>query len=597
MKKTHHPATDLLGSFPFDCHPEPTPAQFEAFGIIEREQGSLTLEAPTGSGKTAIGITFLEAHLKQGVKHGFYVVPNKALVEQVRSLYPSAKMALGRNEHPCLYYEGEFKADEVPCSMLTTCPHRVDQQTGETHEPGAIPCPYLQQKYEAKSGGIIVCTTAFYLFAQCFGKEWGDDIALVVDEAHGIARTIRSVLSHEITDYHLERSVSLLESFNPEIAAGLDQFRKELMKIIKRKPAGSREILKPEEIERLVEALEAIDSKDLAETINEAVRSKTLNPKDDRELLKQLESLTRDLKRYYTALNYSMPSNKHQALNYSYAYYQKEKGENERVQYRLVIKSYFVVPLVKRMMVADKTLAMSATIGDDKVFAYDTGIDFPCYELESTFLADKARIFMPTDTPNLAVNKRSRQDRTKVLRVIAKSAKRFSKKGMRSLIVVVSNEERDKFVMLAGEEGLDVISYGNGVTAREAAVRFRAGEGDALVGTVANYGEGIDLPKDTAPVIYFLRPSYPHPADPATQYEERRFSGQRWVVWNWRAMIEVLQVRGRNIRSADDVGVCFLISQQFRRFSFGALPGWLQKSYRNTQTFEQCEKEALKLFK
>jgi Rad3-related DNA helicase len=183
-----------------------------------------------------------------------------------------------------------------------------------------------------------------------------------------------------------------------------------------------------------------------------------------------------------------------------------------------------------------------------------------------------------------------------MLRRIAKAAKRFALQGHRSLVIVASSEERDKFMMLSKEEGLISITYGNGLRPREAANRFRLGEGECLVGTAANYGEGLDLPRQTAPVIFYYRPSYPRPDDPATVFEERRFGGARWKLWNWRVMVNLLQARGRNIRSETDLGVTFLISQQFRRFAFPALPKWLQPAYRGEWTFEQCMEDAERLF-
>ena len=130
---------------------------------------------------------------------------------------------------------------------------------------------------------------------------------------------------------------------------------------------------------------------------------------------------------------------------------------------------------------------------------------------------------------------------------------------------------------------------------REGAKQFREGIRDVLVGTESNYGEGVDLPKGVAPVIFYYRPSYPRPDDPASVFEERRFGGQRWQVWNWRVIIGLLQVRGRNIRSVEDTGVTFLISQQFRRFAFGSLPEWLKPAYVGNKTFEECVKDTVKM--
>ena len=145
------------------------------------------------------------------------------------------------------------------------------------------------------------------------------------------------------------------------------------------------------------------------------------------------------------------------------------------------------------------------------------------------------------------------------------------------------------------EEGVKAVSYGNGVTAREAALRFKDGEGDCLVGTAGNFGEGVDLPRQIAPVIFGFRPAYPPPDDPRTQFEERRYGNNRWAIWNWRVMLSVLQWRGRNIRSEDDLGVTIFISQQFRRSVFAALPKTLQSSYKGNLTLDQCVKEAMGL--
>ena len=282
-----------------------------------------------------------------------------------------------------------------------------------------------------------------------------------------------------------------------------------------------------------------------------------------------------------------MPTKSNHPLNYTYAFYEKDSNGNGKSQYRLVIRAYYVAPLIRRIL-SEKTLAYSATIGDPKILEFETGIDFPFYSFDSDFPPENTKIFLPTDTPNLAMKARKRQDLTRSLRKIAKAAKEFSDKKTRSLVVVVSEAERQKFLMLAEEENLEAISYGNGVKPRIAAEKFKNGEGDVLVGTIANYGEGIDLPKNIAPVIFFLRPGYPNPNDPLTVFEERRYGNMRWRIWNWRIMLEALQVRGRNVRSAKDVGVTIFVSQQFNRFLLASLPETLKESFEGKLTWREC---------
>ena len=163
---------DLMGSFPYDRHPQMRVGQRIALEHLKSTTvWPVVHQSPVGTGKTDLGYTFLKAKEKQGAKHLLYATPNKTQVEQVQQMHPDMKVALGRNEHPCLYYKGEsLKADEVPCSMLVDCPHRVNLDTGETHTVGATPCPYLRQKYEARQGGIVACTHAFLVFNVLLSK-------------------------------------------------------------------------------------------------------------------------------------------------------------------------------------------------------------------------------------------------------------------------------------------------------------------------------------------------------------------------------------------------------------------------------------------
>ncbi len=588
---------DLIGSFPIDRYPSMKDAQITALTILRREDGVVVLELPTGSGKTAIGYTYLTALGRLG-KHGlFYVVPNKTLAEQVKVLHPDVSVVYGRNEYPCLYYPGqELKADEIPCSILADCPHRVDQETGETHTVGTLPCPYLRQKYEAKqSTGIVVCTSAFYLFVVLFSQEF-EPQGVVIDEAHRLAQSIRLVLSTELTDWKLAKGIEALNAVGSGQCHTLGEFLKRMKSLVKRRAMDQETLLEEDDVQRLYDVLSNVNPEALEADTRKALRSGDLDADDDREVLKQLEEIARSVRRFRHALKYALTgaTERGYPLSFVIAYGKTEMGERERVQYRVVVRDYYVVPIIRRLL-PKRTLAYSATISDPDVFAFETGSKGAYHSIPSTFPAKNARIYLPTDTADLSVKGRQKRDKTRMLRLIARSAKRFANKGHRSLIIVVSNDERENFLMLAAEEGLNAISYGKGHTPRQCATRFRCGEGDCLVGTVANYGEGIDLPKQIAPIIFSFRPGYPNPTDPQAGFEERRFGRRRWSLWNWRVMLDLLQVRGRNIRSETDIGVTFLISQQFRRFAFASLPEWLRPAYRGDLTFAQCEGDALKL--
>lgn len=592
-------------------------------------RGSAAIESPTGSGKTAVEYTVLKAAERKLSGSLFWIAPNKTIVEQIHNEFPDVHVVYGQNEYPCPWAAENFEEEpkkpvtasqlpilaedpnvprvsDIPHLLHKQCPHYVDQSTGATLAPGVVPCPYYQQKYEAKQGGVVLCTMSFYLFARLFSRDFEETDALVIDEVHQLANVVRYSLSYEITDWHLSRAIKLLKrlekSTRSEIAT-LAKFLRALRHITK---ARSREpyeetLLDEDEIRRLIAILEDIDDEKLLRKIEQAVKKRLIDPRQERVTLKQLETLVRDIRRYIHSFEYSLAEHdeegyiKRGPLNYTCAFYREEKGEHERYQHKLVIRCHYVAPLIRKRLLAPLTVSFSATIGDPEVFGYETGIRHQFFGLPSAFPADHTRVYIPSDARNLAMNSRNRRDLTQTLRKIARACKRFARKGHRSLVVVISNAEREKFLMLAAEEYVNAVSYGNGVTAKEAAIAFRDGEGDTLVGTAANYAEGIDLPKQTAPVIFFLRPGYPNPRDAGTQFEERRFGNMRWALWNWRVMQQALQVRGRNIRSRSDVGVTFFMSQQFRRWLHAALPEWLQPAYRNDLTMEEAIADAEKL--
>jgi Rad3-related DNA helicase len=297
------------------------------------------------------------------------------------------------------------------------------------------------------------------------------------------------------------------------------------------------------------------------------------------------------------AFEYSLEADNRRPLNYTYAIFSSEEEVTGRVNHRLVVKAYYVAPLIKRLL-GQQTVVYSATIGDPIVFGYETGIDFPFLTLPSDFPNENTRVFLPTDTFDLAQRVRRQRDLPRTLRQIARACRRFADEEVRSLVVVISEDERQRFLRMCREESVEAISYGDDISAKDAARIFKEGQGDALVGTAANYGRGVDLPRNTCPVIFFLRPGYPRPDAPESQFEEKRFRGsQRWAIWRWRVMIEALQVRGRNVRSTTDVGVTFFISRQFRDFAYGALPQWLRPAYRGDLAFEECIEEALEVIK
>lgn len=583
--------------------------QKEAMDIVTKTKNPrVVLEQSTGVGKTAEGICFLRWLKGSGVKGSLvYIAPTKALIDQIAKQYPSYVHKLyGRHEYDCIFYhlKGiEAKADEIPCTTIVKgglCPH-YEASMGRLK--GIDSCPYFDAKIKAeKSGKIVLMTKAYFLLSKLF-NDWPEEIAgLVIDEVHQIAKIARLVFAYEITDYHLKRLVDLLRRY-PKAdhqANRLEEFLNEMIRIASLKPSRQPTLLQTHEIEHLISYLQKVNLDQVTAHLERALVKGELDPIEHKEELMTFERITRDLNRYLISLRYALAdkAEKRNPLNYIVSYYEKRIPRKRKVRHKLIIKAHYVAPLIRYTLKdIPNILAYSATIGDPQIFSFETGITFPVYSFPSPFPPENARIFVPKDTPNLAFKYRRKMDLYLALRKVAKAVLELQNHGIRCLVVVESNKELRKFLELSKRLGLNVISYDENLAPKEAAIRFLEGEGMVLAGTSANYSHGLDLPGDTAPVIFFLRPGYPKPQDPATQFEILRF-GEREAqkLWRWRALIEALQVRGRNIRADEDLGVAIFISQQFRNLIPSGLPKWLEKAWKEKE-LQGCIKEALEFLK
>lgn len=632
MAKSFPTLEDVLGAWSHDGKYKdgPRKVQRQIFEFGAQRRWNFTVEAPTGSGKTRAMWTILRAFENLGVEGELlWVVPNKAILAQhIAECPPSApvKFVYGQSEYGCPWAASNFtkdpanivaaaqfsdirrriellRVDEIPHFMHRRCPHYVNQQTGQTLHPDAFPCEYYLRRYDARQGGIVLCTWAFFLFTHLFVPKrlYQPPVALVIDETHTIGDLTRSCLSFDITDWHLEQCIGLLKHIEASEWQKLREFRTVMREVCKRKPTGEETLLKDEEIRRLLNILVSVDGEAIENDLERAVADGRIDEREDLPTINAIGRLTRDLRRYISSFEYSLedPETGRKPLQYTCAYYISEKPDEKKVQYKLVVRAWYVAGLIQRML-SPCTMAFSATIGKDPDnLKFDTGIDAPLLRSGSDFPVKNTRIYMPEDTPDLAYRAQKRTGTGKVLKRIARAAKRCADEGLRSLVIVVADKERKMFLEHARNAHLNVMSYGaNGKSPKEAALAFRdEGEGDCLVGTEAVYATGIDLPygardlEKSVPLIFILRPGLPNPRSAEAQFASKRFGRRYWALQQWKAMLKALQARGRNVRGVRDLGAAIFISQQFRGIVWPSLPVWLEEAYRRVKTLDLAVRE------
>ena len=144
--------------------------------IVASSKKYFVLEAPTGAGKSAIGVAasnLLQTRFGQKAKV-FYVASTKQLQEQLLLDFPEAKMVKGRGNFPCILIDGVTAEDCVYESM----------GKGAKNCPLYNTCPYFVQRDEAVEARLSVHNYAYYLNVQMRTNLFNSCDLLILDEAH-----------------------------------------------------------------------------------------------------------------------------------------------------------------------------------------------------------------------------------------------------------------------------------------------------------------------------------------------------------------------------------------------------------------------------
>jgi Rad3-related DNA helicase len=456
---------ELVDNFP---HPEMRENQKFAFEQIVANPNGVLLELPTGSGKTAVGITYLKQF---GFDKGlFYVTTNRSLVNQVGEMFPEAKRIYGRSEYPCLHYPGK-SADDVPCYLIgRRCIHRpIIEKKGQKPlggykklldmgdrvwyiQKGVTPCPYYNAKIEAMKGGIVACTYAFYTLNCYYRRGITAPKAVVFDEVHKISEYVRRVLSFNISERYLNRGIKALKAAgSEENVEKLVEIRDNIVRLAQVKPPN--ELLNELEVQSFINLFNSVNTDEIKKVVRIAINRGLLDEREDMKTIKTIEKIAVSIPNYIKQLQFALPGVKRNPLNYVVFYYDRDKEKRKNI--KLQKKSHYVSPFIQRLLLPDNVIGYSATIGGMKgqdAFRLDTGFgadDYPIYTaVESPFPIENTKIYLPSDNYNLAMNARKPNDLKNTLRRIGEGCLEYLNHGMRSLVVVVSNNEISLFKSL-----------------------------------------------------------------------------------------------------------------------------------------------------
>lgn len=231
---------DILAALP---HDEPRRGQLLAIRFILNSFRSgkrvVILEAPTGAGKSAIGLAVAEFF-----RNSFYLTIQKILQTQISQDYSSANLVelRGRNAYPCTFYDlhGSFlssrralglkviddgKKQKPDCSAGYCRKHlhksKCDSCMPRNPEPDWLDrfgvdhstCPYFEQVEKAKASRKLLLNFSSFLAQMQHTTRFGQRELLVIDEAHHCEPQLMDFVSLTISDLQMKGRGIVLPDF------------------------------------------------------------------------------------------------------------------------------------------------------------------------------------------------------------------------------------------------------------------------------------------------------------------------------------------------------------------------------------------------
>jgi ATP-dependent DNA helicase DinG len=503
-------------SFPFKTYRsgqrEAIDAAREAFTQGKR---FVVIEAPTGSGKSAIAVT-----LAREAASSFLLTAQKILQDQYVRDFPDLALMKGRANYHCLV--APTHAAAAPCIAGRRFP-QCDE------------CPYFTAKDQAAAAGNTTLNYAYFLAELNYSGGFGPRELLVLDEAHNAEAALMGFVQVTVSDVALARA-GLAEripfvqdelgyfDFVDELLPRLSGRGRELELELRQSP--SQEV----ELSRL-QTKQWLD--------NQASRLRLL-----------LDSLDDDL------------------VDWTVERRQEDGGQV--LTFKPVRVASFAEPLLFGF--AKRVLMLSATILDPPTYLRSLGIDpeeAAVISVESDFPVENrpvvvrpaarlTRHYLERELPRLvAAVSRVLDDHANEKGVIHAHSYRIA----RHLSANLPREQRARLVTHDNAGG------------RDAALDAHVRSSEPTVLLTPSMTEGIDLAGELSRWQVICKIPYPYLGDP--QIAQRRELDPAW--YDWRTCLTVVQAYGRSVRSRDDFAVTYVLDADFPAFlrrQRGRLPAW-----------------------
>lgn len=481
----------------------------------------VVVEAPTGSGKSAIAVT-----LAREARSAYLLTGQKVLQDQYQRDFDDLALLKGRANYPC----------EVAPTHAAAAPCLVGHSF-----PACVACGYFRAKDRALAAPRALLNYAYFLHELTYQGGFGPRELLVLDEAHNAEGMLMAFVQAQFSDAQLERvGIDVRLPGFPEDDALFDFAEDVAPRLAARARALEREIVEgglPRDLE--------LDALRQRQWLDGAVRRVgwLLDSRDD-----------------------GVPWVVEHRLD--------PRGASA------TFKPVSVAPFADELLFghADRALLLSATVLDPATFLRGLGVpaeEAAVIQVASTFpperrplvlrpVARLTRHHLERDLPRLTA------EVTEILRdhetekgVIHAHSYRIAAAVLRAL----PPDLRARVVTHVDAAG------------RDAALEAHLTRPAPTVLLSPSMTEGLDLVGDLARWQVICKLPYPYLGDP--QVAARRVLEPGW--YDWRTCLTLVQAYGRAVRSEDDHAVTYLLDADapaFLQRQAARLPDWFRDAVR-----------------
>jgi Rad3-related DNA helicase len=516
--------------------------------VFKEGKRIIILEAPVGSGKSAIALTMANAAGedtgdKDNPGGAHIITPRKSLQEQYWNDFPDSLVLMkGRNAYPCIYDTSPRHYKPILAAIRegrVRQPHHGEQSCSNAPCKGDKPvfqectedkqCPYKLAIEIAQEAPIIIHNLHSFIYQVNFSEQFQKRAILIVDEAHEIEGTLREFIKKKMV-IHKAITSDQVSSF--KTIAELSAFL-------------SKPEYVPEETER--------------ERLQKEQDASFVSGKE--EYLRKVEALV--LNEDTLNKGFSIEVTPHFLLN-------------EQTSTTLEIVPHSLGNSAESLLFqyGQKVLLMSGTIYNKDSFCRNLGInpsEAHFVRIGSSFPKENRPIYAKKDYQVDTSHANWNDNFEEIIEKIRKVLVIFS--DAKGLIHAPSYLAAENLARALKEPRLVTHTPSDFLSKLD---EFFASKGNGVF-LSPTCQQGVDFKGDRARFQIILR--VPYQSTSSKFVEDKVKSDFPW--YNYQALVTFGQQIGRVNRSDDDYGATFLLDERFNKFiskNKTVLPNWVKEA-------------------